>query len=95
MDAESIAEKIASFIGMEREKHETPAALQVSVGDAAGAAQLIEDIGAIRLSDTIEKKLGSMTLADVMATDKERKPRAGGAGARPCGKSFGRKADKR
>ena len=50
------------------------------------------------LSDTIENKLGSMTLADVIATEKERKSGAGGAVSKPCGTSSGshrRRADKR
>ena len=50
------------------------------------------------LSGTIENKLGSMTLADVLATEKEHTSRAGGAVPKPCGTSSGgqlRKADKR
>ena len=50
------------------------------------------------LSGTIENKLGSMTLADVIAAEKEHKARAGGLAPNPCGTSSGshrRKADKR
>ena len=50
------------------------------------------------LSGAIENMLDNITLADVIATEKERKPRAGGAGSKPCGTSSGshrRKADKR
>jgi hypothetical protein len=52
------------------------------------------------LSGVIEDVLENLTLADVIAPEKERsskaarkekerKPRAGGAGSKPCGKSSG------
>ena len=50
------------------------------------------------LSGTIENMLDNITLADVIATEKERETRAGGAASKPCGTSSGshrRKADKR
>ncbi len=50
------------------------------------------------LSGAIENILGNMTLADVIAMEKERQPGAGGAAPKPCGTSSGslrRKADKR
>ncbi len=50
------------------------------------------------LSGVIENMLDNTTLAEVIATETERKPRAGGAGSKPCGKSSDshrRKADNR
>ena len=50
------------------------------------------------LSGVIENMLDNITLADVIAAEKARKPRARGAGSRPCGTSSGsrrRKAGKR
>jgi Rrf2 family protein len=41
------------------------------------------------LSGVIDSTLDSITLADVVAKEKERKPRARGAGSRPCGRSSG------
>jgi hypothetical protein len=50
------------------------------------------------LSGIIDNMLDNVTLADVIATEKERKPRARGTGAKSCGRSSGgrrRKVDKR